>query len=436
MWRTARRTVQLAAAALLLSPLAGLTFFLGTYTASLLFGRWQLADPFAALQVGVVPLALAALPAVLLNVVLGRVFCGWLCPLGFLLEGVAWLRRRLGWKDRSLPGWLRWPLAVALLVGGLAAGQPLFEWLSPQATLARLALFGLAWEAVLIPLVALADLLIARRLWCRTLCPAGVTYGLLSRMGGLRVALDDDKCGRCGHCLTACPQDRFVLADAVGRKGRLVADPQACVACGECIDTCPEKALKFRLDPAPDPARRAALVTLGAAGLVMAGGSKVRAAVGNKSRSILRPPGAQAEALFQALCIRCGKCAQVCPPNAIQLNGAGLPYIDARTKPCDPSCRKCPTVCPTGALTLAPDEPIFMGTAEVDHETCLAWQGTLCRSCFAACPLQGKALKLDERASVWRPVVDPRHCVGCGICEHVCPAESAAIRIRPLNRPL
>ncbi len=427
-WSRYRRGAQLLAALALLSPLAGLTFYLGTYSASLLFGWLHLADPFTALQVGVLPLAVAALPVVALNLLLGRVFCGWICPLGFLLEGVDWLRRRLRLKERRLPRWARWPLAAGVLAGSIAAGMPLFEWLSPQANLYRMLLFGLAGEGIILPAVMLADLLLARRLWCSTLCPAGVTYGLLARIGGMRVGLDPDRCDKCGACLSACPQGRFVLHGAVsGRDARLVADPAACIACGKCMEVCHADALSFRFDPRPDPGRRRALVTLGVAGLVMALGQTARAMV-ERPRKALRPPGAQPEGLFTALCIRCGKCAQVCDMEAIRMDAGGLPYIDPRSAPCD-LCRKCPEVCPTGALTLGPNEPIRMGTAEIHRDGCLAWQGTLCRACFVACPLQGKALKLEGSGAVWRPVIDPDHCTGCGLCVYACP--TATITITP-----
>jgi ferredoxin-type protein NapH len=431
MWTWTRRGVQAVAALALLSPLAGLTFFLGTYSASLLFGRLHLADPFTALQVGLLPLAVAAAPVAALSLLLGRVFCGWLCPMGLLLEGVDRVRRTLRLRDRAVPGWARWPLAGAVLAASLLAGQPLAEWLGPQPNLARLFLFGLAWEALIIPAVALLDLAVARRLWCRTLCPAGATYGLLARAGALRVALDGGKCNRCGACLTACPQGRFTLQDAAGRKAaRLVADPQACIACGACLDACPGGALAFRFDPAPDPGRRAALVTLGFAGAVAALGRPALALAG-RPRQALRPPGARAEGLFRALCIRCGKCAEVCPRKAIRLH-AGLPDIDPVTNPCD-LCRDCVAVCPTKALALGPEEPIYMGTAEIDRTACLAWNGNICRACYVACPLQGKALKLDETQALWKPMVETTRCAGCGLCVTACPP--AAIAVRPSNPP-
>lgn len=427
MWHPIRRTVQIFAAMLLLSPLAGLGLFLGTYSASFLVQTVHLADPFTALQVGVIPLAIAALPIVAANLLLGRVFCGWVCPLGLVLELVDHLRRSLRLKERPVPEWARWILAGTLLVGSIAAGQPLFEWLSPQANLYRFLLFGLAWEAVVIPAVALADLLLARRVWCRTLCPAGTTYGLLARAGTLRVRLDMEACDRCGTCLNVCPQGRATLLDAVSRRGEPMADPALCLSCGECIDACPHRGLRFAWDSRPDPGRRKALAVLGSAVVTMAFGRKVLA---DRPRAVLRPPGALPEEEFLATCVRCGSCSMVCPRKAILLEN-GRPYIHPRTESCD-LCRKCPEVCPSGALTLKPDEPVRMGRAEINKEQCLAWgHETVCRSCYANCPLQEKALLLDRsHPEIWRPVVDPEQCAGCGMCEHICPQEPPAIAVR------
>jgi MauM/NapG family ferredoxin protein len=153
------------------------------------------------------------------------------------------------------------------------------------------------------------------------------------------------------------------------------------------------------------------------------------------SRSPLRPPGAKKEQDFLAACIRCGKCAQVCPYRSIRtaslLDGLvmmGTPYIGARTNPCY-LCMKCPSVCPSGALDrgLKRKENVRMGTAQIDRKTCLPWQGTLCRSCYQSCPIFNEAITLDDEL---RPVVDKKKCVGCGICENVCPLDPSAVVVR------
>lgn len=154
------------------------------------------------------------------------------------------------------------------------------------------------------------------------------------------------------------------------------------------------------------------------------------------NKPFLRPPGALREIDFIARCIRCGKCAQVCPYKSIRIAGlfdgisvAGTPFIKARDIPCY-LCMKCPPVCPSGALNrrLKNKQDVRMGTARINKKECLAWQGTLCRSCYQNCPIFDEAIKMDNEL---RPVVNEKMCVGCGICENVCPVEPAAIVVKP-----
>lgn len=156
-------------------------------------------------------------------------------------------------------------------------------------------------------------------------------------------------------------------------------------------------------------------------------------------KTLLRPPGALKEIEFLARCIRCGKCAQTCPYRSIRvaslmdgLTIMGTPFIRARDIPCY-LCMKCPPVCPSGALDrrLKNKHDVRMGTARINKKECLAWQGTLCRSCYQSCPIFDEAIKMDNEL---RPVVDTKKCAGCGICENVCPVEPAAIIIEPGNK--
>lgn len=153
------------------------------------------------------------------------------------------------------------------------------------------------------------------------------------------------------------------------------------------------------------------------------------------SKYLLRPPGALPEREFLARCIRCGKCVQTCPYRSIRLAGLldglaimGTPVIHARERPCY-LCMKCTASCPSGALNrmVKNKEDVRMGTAEINKKECLAWQDTLCRSCYDDCPVFNEALTMD---AMLRPVVNEKRCVGCGICENVCPADPAAILIR------
>ena len=159
-------------------------------------------------------------------------------------------------------------------------------------------------------------------------------------------------------------------------------------------------------------------------------------------RRYLRPPGAQQEEAFLSACIRCGQCANVCPNQCITLAGletgfAGLaaPVITARAQACI-LCMACTQVCPTGALqpletTDAGRQTVSMGTAVVMEDVCYSYAGRTCGVCYRACPLPGKAMKLGLYET---PIVNPEHCVGCGLCEQACVHMPQAIRVIPASQ--
>ena len=149
----------------------------------------------------------------------------------------------------------------------------------------------------------------------------------------------------------------------------------------------------------------------------------------------LRPPGTMHELILVEHCLRCGKCVEVCPAEAILPLGAdwgraaGTPYIDARKQPCV-LCDglKCTQVCPSGALQPTfVNKDVKMGLAVLDPASCVAHRGQGCDVCFRACPAPG-AIVIAADGKVF---VEEEPCTGCGLCEHVCPTEPASIRVIP-----
>ncbi len=148
----------------------------------------------------------------------------------------------------------------------------------------------------------------------------------------------------------------------------------------------------------------------------------------------LRPPGALAnDDDFEAACIGCGLCGEVCPAKAIRFYGregggkVNTPYINPEVKACTLSGH-CMKVCPTNALTDTPKEKVTMGIAQIDRLACYPWVDRgVCGACVAVCPIGGQAITFAF-ANFYRPVV-LRGCVGCGLCVQVCPHPSRPIKI-------
>lgn len=245
---------------ILLGALGGEEWFSGSTTSTHILGTLPLADPLAALEV---MLASRSLPRTLLlgsgvlvmvAILLGPIFCGWVCPLGLLCDlnqdVNRFLRRRL-----RLPEW-RLPRETRYLMLGLAAGLslvgrlPVFQTVSPINLIA----WVLAFRITPLLLVAVAVLLIveqfAPRLWCRSLCPLGALYAALGRFGRLKVWINPALAGRtpCRQCTLGCPWGIRVMEDysLAGKPAVLHPD---CTRCGRCADDCPRGVLRLGLRP-------------------------------------------------------------------------------------------------------------------------------------------------------------------------------------------
>lgn len=422
---------------------------------------------------------------------LGRFWCGWLCPLGTLIDWISPRSRRgraLAPRWRGVKYGLLFVILFAALWGNLtllildpltifvrtlaSVILPGLNWLIGQAEIALYnvpflrgaievadsALRGpiLAYEqpyyggAVLIAALfggILALNLIARRAWCRYFCPLGGLLSLISRASWLKRTRSGD-CAYCGACEEDCRMGTIDI-----NKNR-ASDSGECILCLDCAVACQQTAISFGralwVDRgwAYDPTRRQALAALGVslAGLALL---KIAPGAHHPRPHRLRPPGAEEEALLSS-CIRCGVCIRVCPTHGLQPSltqsgpeGLWTPVLVPRLGECDYSCTECGSLCPTGAIPQLPPaqkRQTVIGKARIDPTVCIAWAaGWDCIVCEEMCPLPDKAIILQEKAfederGPWRTVMVPvvlyDRCIGCGLCENKCPVNGeAAIRV-------
>ena len=132
------------------------------------------------------------------------------------------------------------------------------------------------------------------------------------------------------------------------------------------------------------------------------------------------------------------------------LEGLWTPVLQNRIGYCEQNCVLCGQVCPTGAIRAitvqekvgAPpfEQALKLGTAFYDHGRCLPWAMHIeCIVCEEMCPTSPKAIwyktveipgRDGKPMKLKQPYVEPRLCIGCGICENKCPVEDlAAIRV-------
>ena len=395
-----------------------------------------------------------------LTVLLGRVFCGFICPFGTVHHAVGTFKPalkggRMLQANHKVPSqkvkysilvllsvaavfglnaaglvdpiaFLFRSLALAVLPGLGTALRSLFEAMAASdikfLNLASYAaevivspVFGYnppayqtGWFIGLLFLVILFLNRIRPRFWCRTLCPLGALLGIFSRISILNLEKYAEKCTECNLCLKHCQ-------GAASPRPDQEWEAAECLMCFNCQNVCPEDALAFRFAWRParnhqaDIGKRAVLTGL-AAGISFPFLARLDGRIDKVSDPrLIRPPGALAETQFLELCQRCGLCMKACPTNVINpaLAEAGIagfwtPRLIMTLGYCEYTCTLCGSVCPTGAIReiTAPEkveQPIKIGSAYIDRGRCLPWSGNApCIVCQEVCPTSPKAIFLKE----------------------------------------
>ena len=415
----------------------------------------------------------------------GRIFCGYLCPMGVTLDGGDKLfgprKKPVGLTEN--PRRLKY-MVLCFLLGSALLGVSLVFLAAPLSLITRfygllvhpiLAFFAHGCLGLLHPLAEqlnlnaiifiqvatprFATLLfilgffctlfalarISPRFWCRNLCPSGALMAIFSVKPVIRRCVSD-ACTACGKCIRVCPMNAIIAENPLETRH------EECLVCRTCEALCPEQAISFgrvkrerTSHKASFSSSRRHFVYSGIAGVVVAatGHTGLLAPQGKPGPGqvlppgLLRPPGAFPESAFLARCVRCGECMAACPTNTLQpiWFDAGFmalfsPVLTPRRGYCSPECRMCGEVCPTDAIrALSPKERIWAktGTAVIDFSRCLAWeQQKSCMVCDEVCPYKAVAFRKEPGNPVPVPRVDENKCAGCGYCEHYCPVQNRA----------
>ncbi|HWQ46615.1 MAG TPA: 4Fe-4S dicluster domain-containing protein [Longilinea sp.] len=454
--RRIRRAVQVIALLLFFGLFIFVTYRTPIPGVSDIFYRFDPLTAITAMLAGRVFLTGLALSAitVIVTLLFGRVWCGWICPMGTTLDIFKpGKHRQKGSSNPPPEKWrmIKYLLLIFILVSALFGNQSLL-FLDPVTMMTRttanavwpalshgvyaaegfLYNFDFLWDGLdvihqaviypifrdvrpvfplAVPLFLLFAGIIAlnwwaERFWCRYLCPLGGLLGLLSRLSPFHREVKET-CTACSACVQRCP------TGTIDPERDFASDPAECTVCYNCIETCPNGSAEFKWQLPKkkhgenlvyDPSRREVLSTIGlsAAAAALA---QVEPITKRSPADLIRPPGAD-QVDFEALCIRCNECVRVCPTQGLQASfmeggwqNLFTPRLTPRIGYCEFNCAACGQACPTGAiplLSLEEKQHTPIGLARVDRNRCLPWAYNIdCIVCEESCPLADKAIRLE-----------------------------------------
>lgn len=389
----------------------------------------QLLPALLAVNVAVV------IALLLLTLVLGRVYCSVICPLGVFQDVISWVsgKRKKNRFRYSLPlTWLRYGMLAFFILTLIAGFSAVTALLAPYSIYGRIASNLLApfyrwgnnllaygaeqadsyafysvdvWikSAFTLSIAIVTFLILAFLAWrngrtyCNTVCPVGTILGFLSRYAYFKPVIDTSKCNNCGLCARNCK------ASCIDPKAHRI-DYSRCVACMDCIGQCRKGAITYTYsrkrqtekDPdqpkAPekriDQARRnfltvtslfAVSTLLKAQEKKVDGGLAVIEEKKIPNRTVpLTPPGSLNARNFTNHCTACQLCVSVCPNQVLrpssQLARMMQPEMSYERGYCRPECTKCSEVCPTGAirpLSAADKSAVQIGHAVYLYDNCI-----------------------------------------------------------------
>lgn len=292
------------------------------------------------------------------------------------------------------------------------------------------------------------------RTYCNTICPIGTVLSFIARFSWLKVRIDKEKCINCGLCACNCK------AGCIDFKHHKV-DYSRCVVCGNCIGKCHKGAIRYARPTAKaqdtpqtktastavkgstDTSRRSFLLSAAIATTAAAmaqekkkvdGGLAVIEDKAVPERAVkLTPPGSLSAQNMARHCTACQLCVSECPNGVLRPSTDLLrlmqPTMSYERGHCRPECTRCSSVCPTGAIreiTKEEKSSIQIGHAVWIRKNCVpVTDGVSCGNCARHCPagaIQMISLDPEDASAPKIPAINTARCIGCGACEHLCPA--------------
>ena len=187
----------------------------------------------------------------LVNFLIGRLYCSVVCPMGIFQDIFIWFHRIIFGKKRPYryrkpQNWVRYTVLVLFVILMVLGINGIATLVAPYSAYARMVAnihgTGLVhWVAIATLCCVGVMSFMYGRLWCNTLCPVGTLLGLISKYSLFGIRIDPEKCVACGKCEKRCK------ANCINLESKIV-DGSRCVMCFNCLGHCKQGAITISRD--------------------------------------------------------------------------------------------------------------------------------------------------------------------------------------------
>lgn len=411
---------------------------------------------------------LLSISVVILTLLTGRTFCGWICPFGTIHHMISSIKGREAKGDKIKKvdkiGWhsYKYLILIFLVMASLFSLQltGIFDPISflirslalsvhPAFQYSVSSFFNYFYELQIPVITDVTEWIYAilkksvlafrtpyfrqvfligalffaiiflnlyrRRFWCRYICPLGALLGLFAKYSIVSRTVSSS-CSECGKCTISCAGDANPMSNSEWNK-------MECMFCWNCSSACESaKAVKFSFfknNPEPQKKKMAGSRTITRKEALIAAGSALfavpffrispRAAGLEKDLRILRPPGALKEPEFLQRCIKCGECMKVCITGGLQ-----------------------PALFETGPEGIW--TPVLVPEIGYCEHRC-----TLCGQTCPTGAIENLTVEKKMKFRIGTARVDRSKCIPwisstpCIVCEEVCPTSPKAIYLKAVK---
>ncbi|MFL0167468.1 FMN-binding protein [Candidatus Clostridium helianthi] len=178
----------------------------------------------------------------LLTIVLGRWFCGWICAFGayndlvyFISKKVFKIKFRVDEKVDSILKYFKYVVLLFIIAISWTMGSSILESTSPWDVFGQITDVSTIFSSLLVGLIFLILITIGaafiERFFCRYLCPLGAIFSIISKIGIVKINKPKADCGKCRACTMNCSMGLSLYKVDCVKGGD-------CINCLKCTEVC------------------------------------------------------------------------------------------------------------------------------------------------------------------------------------------------------